>query len=393
MTIIPHTGRYRIGEHVVELRAPRLADAGPWRRTALEHEERLRPAFGSPRTDWKREHDATAWAEIWWRTRTDPAVLLSRMVTLADGNVDRVVGQQAYVGPDVRTGHAEASVWFAGVSNAKHVSMWVTAANILDVLRARPDVSRVVAPAAAPNRAARALAESIGFRSVQSLRDLREFAGEPMMHTLLALENTAESRRGLERILASIEAEPLSARPGRAITPLAALGAARFGVRRLRHARRRATPPVLLPDRVATENGDAVAVLRSESGRFLISTSGRPVGEVEVHVDLGSSTVELIDRLPSSAPPETAVPVIVALCRALAGRQRTRRLTIAVADRHQRATEALAALGFASEGATGPTLGDESTPRESWTRLLPPPPDRSTSGRRPDHEDRTRPLP
>ncbi|MCS3780206.1 hypothetical protein [Tsukamurella ocularis] len=90
---------------------------------------------------------------------------------------------------------------------------------------------------------------------------------------------------------------------------------------------------------------------------------------MQVTIDLRTSTTEVIDRIPRNAATDAAVTVIIAACGAAAEHQATRRLTIAMADRHASATPALEALGFVSEGATWPTRGDESTPRQAWTRF------------------------
>ncbi|WP_336670522.1 hypothetical protein [Tsukamurella sp. USMM236] len=119
------------------------------------------------------------------------------------------------------------------------------------------------------------------------------------------------------------------------------------------------------------ENSTCAVTFEAVSdGLYQAFTDGRRVGDVQVSVDLRTSTTEIIDRIPPDAATDAAVIVIIAACRAVAEHQATRRLTIAVADRHMSAAPALETLGFASEGPTWPTLGDESTPRASWTRFL-----------------------
>ena len=369
MSTPSNAGRYRIGEHVVELRAPRLADAESWRRVNLDYEHRLRPAFGSPYTDWDEEHSATAWAATWWAAVHDPDVRIARVLTLADGARDRVIGYQVWAGRDPRTGQAEASTWVAGLPQSYEVTAFFTAACVLDMLNAHADLPFVVAPMAVHNRPPIALAESVGFTYLQTLRRLREYDGRPTDHSIHVLGNTEKSRAGLEAVLASIGAETLSARPAERPSREATLGLARHGVRRLR-TRIRATRPAAAEDGVlATARRDAVRFHPIGRGTYTATVDDRPIGDVGVHVDDGSSTAEIIDRLSGDVSPEDAAAVLVAACRAAADHQETRRLTIALADRHAAAHDALTAIGFASEGTTLPTIGDEGSPRESWTRL------------------------
>lgn len=353
MTTPSNAGRYRIGEHVVQLRAPRLADAESWRRTNLEHESRLRPAFGSPDTDWDAEHSLAAWAETWWAATHDPDVRIARVLTVEDGAEERVVGYQVWAGRDPRTGHAEASTWIAGLPRSLKVAMFFTAACLLDAFTAHPDLPFAVGPMAVHNRPPIALAESVGFTYQQTLRGLREYEGRPADHSIHVRHNTEEARAELAAVIASIGAEPLPPRPAARPSTGAALGLARLGVRRVR-ARVRA----------------ARATPTADTAVDTVTVAGRPIGSIGVHVDGGSSTTEIIERLHRDADPDAATAAVVAACRAAADAQQTRRLTIALADRHAGAVADLTALSFVSEGTALPTLGDESTPRESWTRLL-----------------------
>ncbi|CAM3350569.1 GNAT family N-acetyltransferase [Tsukamurella hominis] len=370
MTALSTSDRYRIGEHVVELRAPRLADAASWRRTCLEHEKRLRPAFGSPGTDWDAEHSAAAWAADWWRAHRDPDVLLSRVLTVEDGAEDRVVGAQRFAGRDPRTGHTESSTWIAGLPNSKTVAMWMSARNTLDLFVQNPDLPLLVTPQTTDNKPAMALAEALGFTYLQTLQRLREFDGVPADHTVYYLRNTPDSRRRLESVLESIAAEPLPPRRAPLPTLDVVLGVARAGVRRMR-ARRAASPSSAgrLPATVRTDDGRTITFLPTSDGRHAVSVGGSPIGGIQIHHDPGSSTIEVIDRLHADAPVADANAAIEAACRASADRQDARRLTIALADRNAAVAEPLAALGFASEGATSPTFGDDGAQRESWTRL------------------------
>lgn len=369
MGIDSASGRYRIGDHVLELRAPRLGDADSWRTTNLLHEKRLRPAFGTAMTDWSTEHSAAAWADRWWRARTDPFVVHARVLVAEDGPVAHVVGQVDHVGPDRRTGHVESSIWLAGVPHSTPVSRWALATTVLDVLRTHPEVPRIVAPVYVHNRPAIALLEAVGFHHVQTLFRLREYAGEPVDHDVFAVENSAASRVELERILDALAAQPLPARRAEKPSVSAAFGAAHLVARRLR-ARTTPSRPAdpLLPAVTHTADRHTVAFDAGRDARYRVHMDGAPMGDLEVTVDLGTSTTEIIDRLAPSAVPEVG-GVVAAACRAAAARQRTRRLTIALADRHATASQELVGLGFVSEGPALPSRGDERTPRESWTRL------------------------
>lgn len=371
MTSSSHAGRYRIGQHVVELRAPRLADAESWRRTNLEHESRLRPAFGSPEADWDEAHSSTEWASTWWASTRDPDVRIARMLTLEDGTKDRIVGYQAWAGRDPRTGHAEASTWIAGLPHSYEVTAFFTAACVLDVLTAHPDLPFVVAPMAVHNRPPIALAESVGFTYLQTLRRLREYDGRATDHAIYVFDNTAASRAAMAAVLASIDAEPLPAAAADRPSITASMGLLRHGVRQVRaRTRRTRTSPVRdVFDSTRLEGGYEVAFRPADNG-YAVTVDGRSVGDIGVHIDQGSSTTEVIDRLYRDAAPDEANAAITAICRAAAEVQDTRRLTLALADRHTAAVAELAALGFVSEEATLPTLGDESTPRETWTRLM-----------------------
>ncbi|TWS25147.1 GNAT family N-acetyltransferase [Tsukamurella sputi] len=365
-------GRYRIGEHVVEIRAPRLSDADSWRRTNLEYEGRLRPAFGSPERDWDADHSCAAWAATWWTATHDPDVRIARVLTLEDGARDRVVGYQAWAGRDPRTGHAEASTWVAGLPRSYEVTAFFTASCVADAFRTNPDLPYVVAPMAVHNRPPIALAESVGFTYLQTLRRLREYDGTPTDHSVHILANTEKSRDGLETVLASIGAEPVPSRAATRPTLGATLGLARHGVRRLRTRARAARLPAESDDILGlagARSGDGIRFQPTSRGGYTVAVGGRAVGETGMHVDSGTSTTEIIDRLRGDTSADEATAVLVAACRAAAERQDTRRLTIALADRHAAAHDALIALGFASEGPTLPTIGDEGSPRESWTRL------------------------
>ncbi|MCS3780205.1 GNAT family N-acetyltransferase [Tsukamurella ocularis] len=367
------SGRFRIGQHTVELRAPRLSDADSWRRTCLEHEERLRPAFGDANADWVSEHSSTAWADKWWCARTDPFVVHSRVLIAGDGTDARMVGQVEHVGPDPRTGHVETSIWIAGVpKSSPSIAQWALATCVLDVLLMFPDVPRVIGPVYVHNRAAAALGESVGFEHVQTLRRLREYAGQPADHAIYAIENTAEVRAALASNVDGIAAVPLPRSRAAAPSLAATLGAARLGARKVRGRMRRSNPidaPHALPG-VARAAGDHTVEFHARRGGvYEAHVDGRPAGTAQVSVDVGTSTTEIIDRTSHELPAGTADAVVIAACRAAAQHQETRRLTIAAADPSPRVTDALATIGFRPEGATWPTRGDESTPRATWTRL------------------------
>ncbi|NMD58247.1 MULTISPECIES: GNAT family N-acetyltransferase [Tsukamurella] len=365
-----NAGRYRIGDHVVELRSLRLADAASWRRTNLEHEKRLHDAFHDPHVSWEDRHSATAWAEEWWDARAAADVLVSRVLTVDDETGQRVVGQQSMRGPDPRSGHAESLTWVAGLPDSKAITLWLSAVNVLDTF-ADPRVTALLAVQPVENRGSLALAKALGFTYLQTARSLRDYKGEPADHTIYVRYNTPETRRDLQAIVASVDPQPMPASRAPRPPARAAVDLARISVRRLR-ARRAAGPTAqtrALPALLHTDDGLDIGFGAPHGGRYPVTVDGAPIGALQVHVDGGSSTTTIIDWLRTDAQATIATAVLVAACRALAEHQDTRRLTIALADRHALAHDALTAVGFSSEGPTLPTIGDEGSPRESWTRL------------------------
>ncbi|BDD83100.1 hypothetical protein TPB0596_28630 [Tsukamurella pulmonis] len=371
MTTQSNSGRYRFGDRIIELRTSRLSDGRSWRRTNLEHEERLRPAFGSPSSDWDAEHSATAWAQKWLADRSGVGIPLSRLILLEEGDTDRVVGQQAYAGPDPRTGHAESSTWIAGLDDSSKVAVWLCAMNMLELFRLHPQLTWATAPLAVTNAPAIALAKAVNLTWINDMRGFREYSGVPIDHTLYAGPNTPEYKDHLEKLVASLGVERVAPRRAAAPSPEALLGLARAGVRRAR-ARRGAgassgAAAVLLPA-ATTEDGHAIAFVTGPDQRYTVTADGTRIGQVQITVDPGTSTTELIEWLRPDAPKEIATAATVAACRVLAERQNTRRLTVALADRHAGARDPLIGIDFVSEGQTLPTIGDADSPREMFTR-------------------------
>ncbi|CAM3830317.1 GNAT family N-acetyltransferase [Tsukamurella ocularis] len=366
-----NAGRYKIGDHVVELRNLRLADGASWRRTRLDHEEWLRSAFTEPGVSWESKHTTAAWAEEWWNARDAKDILLSRILTVDDGDGPRVVGQQSVTGPDPRTGQAETLTWVAGLPNSKTVTRWMSAVDVLDAFEQFPQISAMLAVQPVENRGSLALAKSLGFTYLQTLGSLRPYAGEPTDHTIYVLHNTAENRRSLREVIESIAPEPLPASRAPLPPAHAAVDLARIAVRRLRARRTTGAvaPTRALPARTRSDDGLDIAFGAERDGRYPTTVDGESIGELQVTVDGGTSTTTIIDWLRADAPPAVASATIVAACRAIAEHQDTRRLTVALAERHALAHEPLTAIGFVSEGQTLPTLGDEGSPRESWTRI------------------------
>ncbi|GLE57945.1 hypothetical protein NJBCHELONAE_32550 [Mycobacteroides chelonae] len=112
--------------------------------------------------------------------------------------------------------------------------------------------------------------------------------------------------------------------------------------------------------RVAADANSSVAV----------TVSGTSLGSVEIAVDPGSSTTELIGR----PRPDVSEDELTATIADLAGRlmgapSPTRRIVVAVRDEDRPLTEALAVHGFRNEGRTLPTLGDASTNRQLWASV------------------------
>ena len=292
------------------------------------------------------------------------------MLAVDDGPGQRVVGQQSFTGPDPRTGHAESLTWIAGLPDSKAVTLWMSAVNVLDTF-ADPRITASLAVQPVDNRGSLALAKALGFTYLQTVRSLRDYAGAPADHTVYVRYNTPETRRELQAIVDAAGPQPLPASRAPRPPAHAAVDLARIAVRRLRarRAARAEVPVRALPAHVRTDDGLDIGFGDPRDGRYAVTVDGAPLGDVQVHVDGGSSTTTIIDWLRPDAAADVATAVLLAACRVAAEHQDTRRLTIALADRHAAAHAALAALGFASEGPTLPTLGDEDSPRESWTRV------------------------
>ncbi|MGX9297617.1 GNAT family N-acetyltransferase [Tsukamurella paurometabola] len=356
---------------MVDLRSPRLSDGPSWRQTNLDHEEWLRAAFYDPAVSWSDQHSTAAWAEEWWNARHAETTLLSRVLTVDDGAEQRVVGQQEMLGPDPRSGHIESLTWVAGLPHSKTITLWMSAVNVLDTFIANPHVSALLAVQPVENRGSLGLAKALGFTYLQTARSLRTYGGVPTDHTIYVRYNTAESRRDMQAIIDSVEPQPMP--PRRAALPPAhaAVDVARIAVRRLRarRAAQQAGPARALPSRARSEDGLDIEYGDPHDGRYAVTVDGAPVGDLQLTVDGGSSTTTIIDWLRTDTPASVSTAAIVAACRAAAERQDTRRLTIALADRNAAGHDALAAVGFAPEGQALPTIGDESTARESWTRV------------------------
>ncbi|WP_181873970.1 GNAT family N-acetyltransferase [Tsukamurella tyrosinosolvens] len=371
MSTQSHAGRVRIAEHVVELRSLRLSDGASWRKTNLDYEQRLQDAFHEPGVSWDEKHSTAAWAEQWWTARNAENPLISRVLTVDDESGPRVVGQQSVTGPDPRSGHAETLTWVAGLPQSKAVTYWMSAVDVLDTFEQFPQVSAMLAVQPVENRGSLALATSLGFTYLQTARSLRDYAGTPTDHTIYVLHNTAESRRELQKAIDSVAPQELP-RSRAALPPAhAAVDLARITVRRIRAKRAaRAVPATRsLPARALSDDGLDIVFGDPHDGRYPVTVDGVPMGALQVTGDAGSSTTTIIDWMRRDTPPAIATDVLVAACRAAAERQDTRRLTVALAERHTGAHDPLIAIGFFSEGATLPTLGDEGSPRESWTRL------------------------
>ncbi|AMW19933.1 hypothetical protein Chelonae_p2182 [[Mycobacterium] chelonae subsp. bovistauri] len=342
-------GPVEIDGMTVMLRIPRLSDGSSWRETNLRYEERLAPAFGHPDMPWSTAHSPYMWIHTWKQALSDTARgWVSYLLVHLDGGREHVVGHLAMAGRHPRTGGTEVSTWTAGVPHS--VTRWAQASLIIAGFEADPRVPHAVAPLAVENIAVQRLAQSVGWSQLQTCRRLRMYDGKPTDHQIWfqgnTIENLAALRSTRDALSGNITSWMTSGRRA-AVSWSDLLARGRY---ELRNCRRR----------VAADANSSVAV----------TVSGTSLGSVEIAVDPGSSTTELIGR----PRPDVSEDELTATIADLAGRlmgapSPTRRIVVAVRDEDRPLTEALAVHGFRNEGRTLPTLGDASTNRQLWASV------------------------
>ncbi|ORB48364.1 hypothetical protein BST43_24955 [Mycobacteroides saopaulense] len=338
-------GPVEIDGMTVMLRTPRLSDGPSWRETNLRYEKRLAPAFGRTDMSWAAAHSPYMWIDTWKQALADVARGgASYLLVHLDAGRERVLGHLSMAGRHPRTGGTEVSTWTAGVPHT--VTKWAQTSLIIAGFEANPDVPHAVAPLAVQNVAVQKLAESVGWSQLQTCRRLREYGGRPTDHQIWFQSNSTENLATLRRARDALSNNMPSSKVGR---------------------------------RTAVSWGDLVArghyELRSRCRRTVAAApdrqievvADRPAGTVEIAVDPGSSTTELIGRPRPDAPEDALTPTIADLAGRMAlGPATTRRIVVAPRVDDQHLIGALAAHGFQSEGPTLPTLGESFGGRELW---------------------------
>lgn len=332
----------------VMLRKPRLSDGPSWRETNLRYERRLAPAFAHQEMSWPEAHSPYMWVHTWRQALADTARgWVSYLLVHLDSGQERVAGHLVMAGRHPRTGGTEVSTWTAGVPHS--VTMWAQTALIIAGFEADPHVPHAVAPLAVQNVAVHRLAQAVGWSRLQTCRRLRIFDGAPSDHEIWFQANSAENLAALRgKRDALSNGAPERVRAGRPAIPWSQLLAC--GHYELRNRLRRATP--------------------NANSTVSVDISGRPAGVIEISVDPGSSTTELIVRAHADAPEDAFTPDLVKLAaRVRAAPAPTRRVVVAARADDLVLIEALAAAGFQGEGPTLPTYGESGITRHLWTYL------------------------
>ncbi|WP_131815839.1 GNAT family N-acetyltransferase [Mycobacteroides franklinii] len=332
----------------VMLRAPRLSDGPSWRETNLRYEQRLAPAFAHQDMSWAAAHSPYMWIHTWRQARSDAARgWASYLLIHLEGTRERVVGHLAMAGRHPRTGGTEVSTWTAGVPHA--VTMWAQSSLIISGFETNPDVPHAVAPLAVHNVPVQRLAQAVGWQKLQTCRQLRMFDGSPTDHEIWYQTNSAENLVALRHKRDTLAGEtPLrgSERPAK-ISWGDLLACGRYELRN-RCRRASAVPKDTVP----------------------VTVSGTPIGSIEISVDLGSSTTELIGRPHPGASEDSLTPTIADLAARLTlAPAPTRRIVVAARSDARPLTDILTTHGFQNEGPTLPTFGESGVPRQLWVHL------------------------
>lgn len=327
------------------LRTPRLSDGASWRKTNLRYEKRLAPAFGRTDMSWSAAHSPYMWIHTWKQALSDAAQgWVSCLLVHLDGGCEHVVGHLAMAGRHPRTGGTEVSTWTAGVPHT--VTMWAQASLIIAGFEANSNIPHAVAPLADQNVPVQRLAQAVGWSKLQACRKLRMYDGKPTDHQIWFQSNTPENLAALRHTRDTFP-DNGTARVSGCRSRVSWSDLVARGHYEMRHWGRRAAP--------------------AAHSRVAVDFSGETTGYVEISVDPGSSTTELISR----PLPGVSEDMLTSTVADLAGRlthvpSSTRRIVVAARADDRPLIEALTAHGFQNEGHTLPTLGETAVTRDLW---------------------------
>ena len=327
------------------LRTPRLSDGASWRKTNLRYEKRLAPAFGRTDMSWSAAHSPYMWIHTWKQALSDAAQgWVSCLLVHLYGGCEHVVGHLAMAGRHPRTGGTEVSTWTAGVPHT--VTMWAQASLIIAGFEANSNIPHAVAPLADQNVPVQRLAQAVGWSKLQTCRKLRMYDGKPTDHQIWFQSNTPENLAALRHTRDTFP-DNGTARVSGCRSRVSWSDLVARGHYEMRHWGRRAAP--------------------AAHSRVAVDFSGENTGYVEISVDPGSSTTELISR----PLPGVSEDMLTSTVADLAGRlthlpSSTRRIVVAARADDRPLIEALTAHGFQNEGHTLPTLGETAVTRDLW---------------------------
>ncbi len=329
----------------VMLRTPRLSDGASWRETNLRYEKRLAPAFGHTDMTWLAAHSPYMWIHTWKQALSDTAQgWVSCLLVHLDGGREHVVGHLAMAGRHPRTGGTEVSTWTAGVPHT--VTMWAQASLIIAGFEANPNVPHAVAPLAVQNVPVQRLAQAVGWSKLQTCRLLRTYDGKPTDHQIWFQGNTPENLAALQHTRDTL--------PDNGTTVAA-------------ECRTRSSWSDLMARGHYELRNWGRRAISAPNSRVAVDLSGKTVGYVEISVDPGSSTTELISRPHPGAAEDMLTPTVADMAGRLTHTpSSTRRIVVAVRADDQPLIDALSARGFQNEGPTLPTLSEAAVTRHLW---------------------------
>ncbi|WP_139360857.1 GNAT family N-acetyltransferase [Mycobacterium sp. D16R24] len=338
-------GPVEIDGMTVMLRTPRLSDGASWRETNLRYEKRLAPAFGHTDMTWLAAHSPYMWIHTWKQALSDTAQgWVSCLLVHLDGGREHVVGHLAMAGRHPRTGGTEVSTWTAGVPHT--VTMWAQASLIIAGFEANPNVPHAVAPLAVQNVPVQRLAQAVGWSKLQTCRLLRTYDGKPTDHQIWFQGNTPENLAALQHTRDTL--------PDNGTTVAA-------------ECRTRSSWSDLMARGHYELRNWGRRAISAPNSRVAVDLSGKTVGYVEISVDPGSSTTELISRPHPGAAEDMLTPTVADMAGRLTHTpSSTRRIVVAVRADDQPLIDALSARGFQNEGPTLPTLSEAAVTRHLW---------------------------
>ncbi|TDZ90577.1 hypothetical protein CCUG62472_03830 [Mycobacteroides salmoniphilum] len=344
----PYLGPVEIDGMTVMLRTPRLSDGASWRETNLRYEQRLAPAFGRTDMAWSAAHSPYMWIHTWKQALSDAARgWVSCLLVHLDGGREHVVGHLAMAGRHPRTGGAEVSTWTAGIPHT--ATMWAQASLIIAGFEANPNIPHAVAPLAVQNVPVQRLAQAVGWSKLQTCRKLRMYDGKPTDHQVWFQSNTAENLAALRHKRDTFSGNATAGVPG-CQSRVSWCDLAARGHYELRNWGRHTT-----------------SVTNSQ---VVLDVSGKAMGCVEISVDPGSSTTELISRPHPDVSEDMLAPTVADLAgRLTRAPSVTRRIVVAARTDDQPLIDALSAHGFQNEGLTLPTLGEALVTRQLWAHV------------------------